>query len=127
MITSSTIILIVTASKYMRDYMHKSLKSRGYSNIVKAVDGKNALDALMEYKIDLIISELNMPKVSGLDLLKALLNHSELNHIPFIVLVSDMSNKTFKEAMRIGAADYIQKPFTSTELDIKIKSVIKRS
>jgi len=125
MIDSSIAILIVSASKYMRDYMHKSLKNCGYSSIIEAVDGKDALDALMEHKVDLIISELDMPKVSGLDLLKATSNHSGLKHIPFIVLVSDISNETCKEAIKIGVADYIKKPFTPKEIDNKIKAIIK--
>ena len=121
----SSLILIVGASKYMRDYIQKSLKIQGYNEIIEAVDGKDAIDALMEYKVDLIISELQMPKVSGLDLLKAMSNHSTLKNIPCIILTSDISDDSFKEAMKTGAVDYIKKPFTSSELDIKIKSVDK--
>ncbi|MBU1343338.1 MAG: response regulator [Proteobacteria bacterium] len=122
---ASSAILIVDASDFMRDYMHKSLKNKGYDHILEAVDGKDALDALMEHKVDLILSELNMPKVNGLELLRAISNHSALKHIPFVVLVSDLSDETYKEAMKIGAADYIKKPFTPAEIDNKIKSIMK--
>lgn len=124
---SSTAILIVDDSKFMRDYTHKSLKTRGYTHIIEAIDGKNALDVLMEHKVDLIISKLKLPKVNGLELLRALSNHSTLKHIPFVVLTPDTTNDGFIKAMKIGATDYIKKPFTSTDIDLKIKSVMQKS
>lgn len=117
-------ILIVDDSKFLRNYIHNSLKAKAYQYIVNAVDGKDAIDALMEHKIDLIISGLRMPKVNGIELLRALKNHSTLKHIPFVVLVSDLSDETLKEAMKIGAIDYLQKPFSPKDLDIKIKAVL---
>lgn len=118
-------ILIVNDSEYMRDYMKKALKHQGYHDVIDAVDGKDALDMLMEYKVDVILSELKLPKVSGLDLLRALSNHSTLKRIPCIILTDNTSDDGFKEAMETGAADYIKKPFTSSELHLKIKSVDK--
>ena len=122
--SSSLAILIIDNSGYMRKVMKKALKSHGYENIVEAFDGKNALDALMENKIDLIISSLNLAKVNGLELVKALKNHSGLKHIPFIVVTTDISKDIFKETMRNGAAGYIIKPYTPTELVDKIESII---
>ena len=119
-------ILIVDNSKFMHNFMEKSLKSQCYEKIIHAVDGKDALDALMEHQVDLIISELNMPKVDGLELLRALKNHSELNHIPFIILTSDPGDQMTKDAMEAGAVDYIKKPFTPEEILLKIQSVIKQ-
>ena len=119
-------ILIVNDSEYMRDYTKKALLHQGYGDVIEAVDGKDALDRLMEHKVDLIISELHMPKVSGLDLVKAMSNHSTLKEIPCMVLVSDTSEDGFQEAMDAGAAGYLKKPFTSSELDMKIKAVGKK-
>ncbi len=119
---SSTVVLIADSSTYMRDYIHKSLKDHGYTHIFEAVDGKDAIDKLMEHKVDLIISELDMPKVNGLELLKALSDHSTLKSIPIMVLKSDKTSAMFKEAQKIGFTDYIEKPFTPSELDTKIKS-----
>ncbi len=116
-------ILIVDNSKFMHNFMAKSLKDQCYEKIIHAVDGKDALDALMEHPVDLIISELNMPKVNGLELLRALKNHSGLNHIPFIFLTSDPGDQMSKDAMEAGAADYIKKPFTPEEILLKIQSI----
>ena len=122
--SSSLAILIVDNSGYMRTFMQKSLKSHGYENIVAAIDGKNALDLLMEHKIDLILSSLNLAKVNGLELIRALKNHSGLKHIPFIVVTTDISKEIFKEAMKTGAAGYIIKPYTPTDLANIIESVM---
>ncbi|MCP3920999.1 MAG: response regulator [Desulfobacterales bacterium] len=122
--SSSLAILIVDNSAYLRKLMQKSLKSHGYDNIIEAIDGKNALDALMEHKIDLILSSLNLAKVNGLELIKALKDHSGLKHIPFIAVTSDTSNEIFKETMKNGAAGYIIKPYTPTDLANKIESII---
>ncbi|MEH0019650.1 MAG: response regulator [Desulfobacter sp.] len=119
-------ILIVNDSEYMRDYTKKALLHQGYGDFIEAVDGKDALDRLMEHQVDLIISELHMPKVSGLDLVKAMSTHSTLKEIPCMVLVSDTSEDGFQEAMDAGAAGYLKKPFTSSELDMKIKAVGKK-
>ena len=122
--SSSLAILIVDNSGYMRTFMQKSLKSHGYENIVEAIDGNNALDLLMEHKIDLILSSLNLAKVNGLELIRALKNHSGLKHIPFIVVTTDISKDIFKEAMKSGAAGYIIKPYTPTDLANIIESVM---
>lgn len=122
--SSSLGILIIDNSGYMRKVMKKSLNSHGYDNIVEAFDGKNALDALMEHKIDLIISSLNLAKVNGLELVRALKDHSGLKHIPFIVVTTDISKDIFKETMESGAAGYIVKPYTPESLINKIESII---
>ncbi len=123
--SSSHSILIVDDSASMRNIMKKFLEASGYTQIIEAVDGKDAIDMLSINKINLIISNLYMPKVNGLDLLKATLNHSVFKSIPFVVLTSEAEDETFKKAMQMGATDFIITPFSQEELAVKIKSVIK--
>lgn len=118
-------ILIVDDSDMLRNLIRSTLESAGFGSTLEAVDGKDALDVLMQHKVDLIISDLNMPKVNGLELLKALLRNPVLKKIPFIVLTSETGDETFKEVMKIGAADFIKKPFTKEGLIVKIKSIIE--
>ncbi|MFH2092884.1 MAG: response regulator [Pseudomonadota bacterium] len=122
---SSFVILIVDDSASLRNLIRKSLESAGFDNLLEAVDGKDALDIMMEHKVDLIISDINMPKVNGIELLRAVLNHPTLKKIPFIVLTSQTQEETFKEMMQMGATDFIKKPFTKEDLIIKIKSIIE--
>ncbi len=123
--SSSCSILIVDNSKSIRYFLRKSLGGQGFADVIEAGNGKDALDILMENKVDLIISGLDMPKVSGMDLLKAMLNHSSLKNIPFMVRTSDTSNENFKEAMEIGAIDFITPSFTPEQIALKIKAIIK--
>lgn len=122
---TSFVILIVDDSASLRHLIKKSLESAGFGNLLEAEDGKQALDMLMEHQVHLIISDINMPKVNGLELLKALLNHSTLKNIPFIVLTSETDDEMFKTVMQTGATDFIKKPFTHDQLIIKIKSIIE--
>ena len=122
---ASFVILIVDDSDSLRNLIRKSLESAGFTNLLEAVDGKDALDVLMEHKVDLIISDINMPKVNGFELLRALKNHSSLKTIPFIILTSETENETYKEAIKTGATDFIKKPFTKEDLIVKIKSIIE--
>ncbi len=124
---SSYAILIVDDSVAIRSLIRKSLVSSGFTNTVEAQDGKEAIDMLSMFKINLIISDLNMPKVNGLELLKAILGHSVFKTIPFVVLTSDINDETFEKAMKLGATDYIKKPFTKENLISKIKSIIEWS
>lgn len=124
---SSYAILIVDDSAAIRSLIRKSLVSSGFTNTVEAQDGKEAIDMLSMFKINLIISDLNMPKVNGLELLKAILGHSVFKTIPFVVLTSDINDETFEKAMKLGATDYIKKPFTKENLISKIKSIIEWS
>lgn len=118
-------ILIVDDSVSVRHLIRKSLESSGFTSLLEAGDGKEALDVLMEHTVNLIISDIHMPKVNGIELLKAILNHSSLKTIPFIVLTSETEDEMFKTAMQAGATDYIKKPFTTEQLEIKIRSVIE--
>ncbi|MCP3874143.1 MAG: response regulator [Desulfobacteraceae bacterium] len=124
---TSFVILIVDDSNTLRNLIRKSLESSGFNNIMEAVDGKDALDSLLQHKIDLIISDINMPKVNGVELLKAVLNHSALKKIPFVVLTSETEDETFKKIMQMGATDFIKKPFSKQDLITKIQSIIEWS
>ncbi|MBA3008883.1 MAG: response regulator [Proteobacteria bacterium] len=124
---SSFVVLIVDDSRFMRSLLRKTLTHLGYDHIVEAIDGKDALDALMEHPVNLIISDLDMPKVNGLELLRAVMNHSSLKRIPFLVLTPDMSDKMFAEAMKTGAADFLLTPFTSEQMTVKVNAIRNHS
>ncbi len=118
-------ILVVEDSRSMRQLICGILKKNGFSKITEASDGKDALDAACIKTPDLIISDLNMPKVNGVELLDALQKHSSFKTIPFIVLTSETGDETFKKIMKMGAADFIKKPFNEQEFMVKIKSIIE--
>ena len=117
-------ILIVDDAGSLRSLIRKSLEGAGYGRVKEAINGRAALGVLAQTRVDLIISDLNMPQVNGLELLRTVQESPAYCNIPFIVLTSETANDTFQAAMRAGAADFIKKPFTRDDLINKIQSII---
>ncbi len=120
----SSAILIADNSGMLRSMIKRTLHSAGFINTFEAADGKQVLDLLMEQKVDLIISGINMPKVNGIELLNALKNHSSLKVIPFIALLSDTQGKTYDDLMAAKPDGFIKKPFTTEDLTNKVNSIL---
>lgn len=123
---SKSAILIADDSAMQRNLIKKMLHSHGYVETLEAQDGKQVLDLLMEYKVDLIISGISMQKVNGLELLKALKNHSSLKSIPFMVMSLESEDNVVEKIMAAGAVDFIKKPFSQADLIKKISSVLTK-
>lgn len=123
---SKSVILIADNSAIQRNLIKKMLHSHGYVETLEAQDGKQVLDLLMEYKVDLIISGISMQKVNGLELLKALKNHSSLKSIPFMVMSLESEDNVVEKIMAAGAVDFIKKPFSQADLIEKISSVLTK-
>ena len=116
-------ILVAEDGGMMRALIVKTLKKNAIGNVTQAGNGKQALDAVLLMRPDLIISDLNMPVMNGVELLGELQQRSEFKDIPFVVLTSQTNDATFKKIMSMGAADFIRKPFNEEQLMIKLKSV----
>ncbi|MEM6524723.1 MAG: tetratricopeptide repeat protein [Bacteroidota bacterium] len=96
-------------------------------NISIASNGKQALDHLSKYSVDLVISDVMMPEMDGFTLLKRVREHKQLSHLPFIILtaLADETNKL--HALNEGVDDYLLKPFSSSELITRIKNILSRN
>ncbi len=116
-------ILIVEDSNTIRSLIVNTLKKNGVEKITQAIDGKQALDSIAILRPDLIISDLVMPRMNGVELLTNLQKNPEFKNTPFVVLTSKTGDATFKKVMSMGATDYIRKPFGEQELMVKLKSV----
>lgn len=120
---ASMSVLVVEDSDSVRNLIVKILKRNGIEKITQAKDGKQALDVVTVLRPDLIISDLIMPRMNGVELLANIQKVPEFKAIPFVVLTSKTDDSTFKQIMKMGAADYIRKPFGEEALMVKIKSV----
>ena len=114
-------ILVVDDSSLMRGFAKSSLKQLKLNNVTEAEDGVEALAALKKEKYDLILSDLHMPNMDGLELLKAVRSDHVLKNIPFIIMTLNGKKGTLIEAVKAGLNDYLIKPVTSSALDKKIK------
>jgi len=123
-IDKSINVLVVDDFATMRQIVKKVLKRLGFTNVIEAGDGDLALKELKKEDIGLIISDWNMPKMNGLDLLKAVRGDKKLNDIPFIMLTADGHKENVVEAVKSGVSNYLIKPFTPETFGEKLEKVL---
>lgn len=116
-------ILIVDDFATMRRIMKNILKQIGFSNIIEADDGTTALAELQKTSVDLIISDWNMPKMTGLDLLKTVRTTPELKDIPFLMVTAEAQKQNVIDAVQAGVSNYVVKPFTAEAISDKLKKI----
>ncbi len=116
-------ILVVEDSPSMRKYIALSLKLYGYK-LILAVDGMDALEKITGKKVDLIITDLNMPNMDGFELIKRIRRLEEFEKLPIIVLSSLSETYDIKESIRIGANTYILKPFNIEVIQSEVQKLI---
>ncbi len=116
-------ILVVDDSSLMRGFAKSSLKQLKLNNVTEAEDGVEALAELKKEKYDLILSDLFMPNMDGLELLKAVRNDRDLKNIPFIIMTIEEKKGSLKEALEAGLNDYLIKPVTANALSKKLSKV----
>jgi two-component system response regulator AtoC len=114
-------ILAVDDEPSMRRLLEISLRQAGYQPVL-AANGKEALSLIKSEHIDLVLSDLHMPGMNGLELLKAIRAESDL--LPFIMVTAQGEIKTAVEAMKLGAEDYILRPFDLETLEVAIAKAL---
>ncbi len=117
-------LLIVDDEKHIREGLEKALSLDGYE-VELASDGKTGLDRIREGNIDLVITDLKMPKISGEELMRAALE--ELPYLPIIILTGHGTIENAVEAMRNGAYDFITKPLNIDKLSLIVKRALENS
>ncbi|MHC5057689.1 MAG: response regulator [Planctomycetota bacterium] len=124
-------VLVVDDSTTMRKLIARCLDSIGDEDleILEAADGMHALAAISDETggVDLILCDMNMPRVNGLSLLRSLRSTPEFRRIPFILVTGDVAGNSTEQALREGAADVIAKPFTMSKLGQAIRQWMPRS
>ena len=121
--TPAARVLVVDDERSMRELLEIVLKREGYEVLV-AASGAEAVRALERQRVDLLISDLRMPDMSGVDVLRA---GKQLDpELSAIVVTAYASTDTAVEAMRLGACDYLTKPFDVDELKILVRQTLER-
>ncbi|MNJ94672.1 Chemotaxis protein CheY [compost metagenome] len=125
MFPHETRILVIDDMPSIRDLVKNTLKAMGYKNIQEAGDGEEALQILLKSNanlpIQLVISDWNMPKMKGLDLLKQVRATAEWTNLPFVLLTSESERDQVTEAVLAGVSQYIVKPFSAKVFEDKLK------
>ena len=118
-------ILVVDDFATMRRIVRNILKQLGYENILEADDGANALEVLKREKIQFIISDWNMPQMSGIELLKTVRATEEWKDLPFLMVTAEGQKENVIEAVKNRVNNYIVKPFTPEILMEKINKIFE--
>ena len=116
-------VLVVDDSAVMRQIIKKNLKELGFGELLEAENGAAGLKKAGEEPVDLIVSDWNMPNMTGLEFLKAVRADADLKGIAFIMVTSESDKEKIMEAVKAGVNQYIVKPFNAIQLEEKIKAI----
>ena len=116
-------ILVVDDFSTMRRIITNLLKQLGYENILEAEDGTKALTILESQHVDFVITDWNMPQMSGLDLLKAIRASKDRKNIPVLMVTAEAMQENIIAAAQAGVNNYIVKPFDAKTLADKINKI----
>ena len=118
-------ILVVDDFSTMRRIVRQLLKEIGFTNIEEAEDGAMALSKLRMEPFAFVVSDWNMPNMTGIDLLRAIRGDDSLKHLPVLMVTAEARKENIIEAAQAGASGYIVKPFTAATLDETLKKILK--
>jgi two-component system chemotaxis response regulator CheY len=116
-------IMVVDDQRAMRTLVRDSLSQIGCACVMECGDGHEALQSLRVRPVHLVVSDLNMPVMDGLSLLRAVRNEPQLSNTAFIMLSSSSDVELVRQAIALGVNNYLVKPFTLGMLRRKIESV----
>lgn len=119
-------VLVVDDFATMRRIIKNVLKQIGFTKILEADDGTTALAVLKNNKVDLIISDWNMPKMTGLDLLKKVRGEESTKSIPFLMVTAEAQKDNVLQAVQAGVSNYVVKPFTADAIKEKLTRVFAK-
>ena len=118
--------LIVDDFSTMRRIIRNLLKELDYTNAEEAEDGLAALQKLESNDFDFIVTDWNMPKMDGLNLLQEIRKNPKYKHLPVLMITAEAKKENIIAAAQAGASGYIVKPFTSQTLKEKLEKIFEK-
>jgi two-component system chemotaxis response regulator CheY len=115
--------LVVDDFSTMRRIVRNLLKELGFTNVQEAEDGIEGLTKLRAEAFDFVVSDWNMPNMTGIDMLRAIRSDPALKHLPVLMVTAEAKRENIIEAAQAGASGYVVKPFTAGTLDEKLKKI----
>ncbi len=118
------VALVVDDFSTMRRIVRNILRDLQFKDVIEAENGAEALKLLKSNKVDLVVSDWNMPVMTGLELLKEVRADDQLNGLPFLMVTAEAQKENIVEAVKARVSNYIVKPFTPVVLAEKIAKII---
>jgi len=122
--TRASKVMIIDDEDLVLSVVRRLLQTGGYSNFETVVDSVNAVDNIRTFRPDLVLLDISMPQVSGLEILDACKCDPALDHIPIIILSANRDKEVQKAALEMGALDFIGKPVDRTELLLRVQNAL---
>lgn len=115
---AGTAVLIVDDSSVMRKIVERALRQAGLdlSRVLEAASGTEGLEVLAEERVDLIVSDINMPMMDGLEFLRQVQRRALAPGVPVVMITTEGGEEHVREALKAGAQGYIRKPFTPDQV-----------
>ena len=118
-------ILVVDDMVTMRRIVKNVLKQLGFSNIDEAENGQDGLQKLRAGQYNFVVSDWNMPVMTGIDMLRAIRADEKLKAIPVLMVTAEAQQSNLVEAVQAGVSNYIIKPFTAETMQEKLAKIFK--
>ena len=116
-------VLVVDDFSTMRRIVRNILRQLGFNNVVEADDGTTAWEVLNREKVEFIVSDWNMPQMTGIDLLRKVRASEQFADIPFLMVTAEAQQENIIEAVQAKVSNYIVKPFTADTMKQKIDKI----
>ena len=119
-------VLVVDDSAAIRKILQRVLRQTGMAirTIHEAGDGVEALAVLNAHKVDLVLTDINMPKMDGLQFLASVKSSPQWRQLPVVMITTEGGETKVGEAVKLGAAGYVRKPFTADQIKEKLVGIL---
>ena len=119
--------MVVDDSAAIRKILQRVLRQTGVAirAIHEAGDGQEALELLKSQPVDLVLTDINMPKMDGIQLLAAIKGSAKWRSIPVVMITTEGGETKVGEAVKLGAAGYVRKPFTADQIKEKLVGILE--
>ncbi len=119
-------VLVVDDFATMRKIVRNILKQIGFEDITEAEDGSVALRLIKSEPVGLVVTDWNMPNMSGLDLLREIRQNPQTAHLPVLMVTAEGLKENVMDAVKAGVNNYVVKPFTAEVLQEKIETIFRK-
>ncbi|NVJ50275.1 MAG: chemotaxis protein CheY [Gammaproteobacteria bacterium] len=119
--------LVVDDFSTMRRIIKNLLRDIGYQDVIEAEDGKQALAMIKANQVDFVVTDWNMPNMTGIELLKAVREEYSFDDLPVLMVTAESRKEQIVEAAQAGVNGYIVKPFNAATLQEKLDKILKRN
>jgi len=118
-------ILVVDDMVTMRKIVKSILKQLGFAHVEEAENGQDALQKLRSDTFGFVVSDWNMPVMTGIDMLRSIRGDEKLKAIPVLMVTAEAQQSNLVEAVQAGVSNYIVKPFTAETMQEKLEKIFK--